>query len=311
MADFPPLAFTRFPLDRADRLRGNADALTALRTREDAVVLAFWRHKPFLMKHGGGLAPARLRGDMLDPSASAVEVFLGLEGEAGVFAAELDPAREPGESFPLHGLGEFEDLRLSAGGLDADDAALLATARGLFAWHARHGFCSNCGAATALAQAGWRRTCPACEVEHFPRVDPVVIMLIVHEHPEHGERVLLGRGEGWPERGYSCLAGFVEPGETLGDAARREAREEAGVILGEVSYLLSQPWPFPSSLMFGVEARAGGDAIELDPNELADARWVTKAEMADVMAERHPDIRKPYAAAIATRLMSIWLARGD
>ena len=151
--------------------------------------------------------------------------------------------------------------------------------------------------------AGWQRNCPDCGGKHFPRTDPVVIMLITH-----GNSALIGRSPGWPEGMYSCLAGFVEPGETLENAVRREVMEEAGVPVGAVSYLSSQPWPFPASLMFGCKGEALSTDIQLDPVELEDARWITREEMVQAFNGQHPEVRAPRKGAIAEFLLSGWLA---
>jgi len=151
--------------------------------------------------------------------------------------------------------------------------------------------------------AGWQRTCPACGAHHFPRTDPVVIMLVTR-----GNSVLIGRSPGWPAGMYSLLAGFVEPGETLEAAVRREVFEEAGVRVGAVRYLASQPWPFPASLMFGCHGEALDGAITIDPAEIEDALWLTREEMVTVMAGAHPEIRAPRKGAIAHFLVAAWLA---
>ena len=183
------------------------------------------------------------------------------------------------------------------------DAELAATARALFEWHRTHGFCAACGEKSEISHAGWQRTCPSCQAQHFPRTDPVVIMLITS-----GNQLLIGRGATWPEGMYSLLAGFIEPGETIEAAVRREVLEESGVRVGPVNYLASQPWPFPASLMIGCHGTAISTAITLDPNELQDARWVSREEMAQALAGLHPLIRPSRKGAIAQFLISHWLA---
>ena len=154
-----------------------------------------------------------------------------------------------------------------------------------------------------MVQGGWQRTCPACRAQHFPRTDPVVIMLVTH-----GNSVLLGRSPGWPEGMFSLLAGFVEPGETIEAAVRREVQEETGVGCGAVSYLASQPWPFPASLMIGARTEATGTAITIDPDELEQALWVTREELVTVFAGLHPTIRPGRQGAIANFILRAWLA---
>ncbi|MCL4122592.1 UNVERIFIED_CONTAM: hypothetical protein GTU68_040132 [Idotea baltica] len=167
--------------------------------------------------------------------------------------------------------------------LERRDAELAATAKAIIGWHDSHRFCAKCGAPSEVTDAGWQRVCPTCKAHHFPRTDPVVIMLITH-----GNSVLMGRSPGWPEGMYSLLAGFVEPGETLEAAVRREVFEEAGIEVGEVSYLASQPWPFPASLMFGCAGVALGRDIRYDPVEIEDAIWVTRDDMMTAFAGEHP-----------------------
>ncbi|MFL1877164.1 NAD(+) diphosphatase, partial [Hansschlegelia beijingensis] len=179
------------------------------------------------------------------------------------------------------------------------DLALAGCGRSLLSWHARNGFCANCGSVTGLAAGGWRRDCPACGAHHFPRVDPVVIMLVTRR-----DRCLLGRQPRFPAGMWSCLAGFVEPGETLEEAVRRETFEEAGVAIGRVSYELSQPWPFPSQLMVGMRAEALGDELRPDYAELDDARWFDREEAAAMLERRHPQgWFAPPPAAIAHHLL--------
>jgi len=301
MSDAP--AFTAFPLDRADALRRDEAGLAVLSARRDARVATFWGLKPLVRERDGALAPVYRAGEAFVAGAS-LTVFLGLDAERRpVFAAALE-----GEAEPAHAEvgARFAELREAASNMDPTEASILGAARSVLAWHASHGFCANCGGTTAPAFGGWKRVCAACATEHFPRVDPVVIMLIVRNG-----RVLLGRAPAWPARAYSCLAGFVEPGETIAEAARREAREETGVILGEVGFLMSQPWPFPSSLMLGLRAEALSDAITLDAQELVDARWFTRDDVEAMMAGTHPIARTPPPIAVAHHLLSWWLENSD
>lgn len=222
----------------------------------------------------------------------------------------------PGEGEPvllglLHGeavfaarTGEREglvDLRsLAVQGLVAPaELAMLAQARSMLLWHERHGFCANCGARTRCCDAGYRRHCDACASDHFPRTDPVVIMVV-----RCGARCLLGRQSFWPTGNYSALAGFMEPGETIEEAARREIEEESGIRVGAIRYVASQPWPFPSSLMIGLIGEAESDKIVLDDKELEDARWFEREEVTSMIEGRHPDaLRIPPPMAIAHHLI--------
>ncbi|MGU3360676.1 NAD(+) diphosphatase [Methylobacterium sp. M6A4_1b] len=248
-----------------------------------------------------------LAGDtaLLTPEAAApmgprsLTLFLGrLEG-APVFAAAL-PA-EMAEGIEADPDFRTNDLRSLAGEgrIAPHELGLLATAKSLLGWHARHGFCANCGSPTTLAAGGYRRECTACGTHHFPRTDPVVIMLITR-----GDSCLLGRSPRFHEGMYSCLAGFLEPGETVEDAVRRETFEEVGLTVGAVRYHASQPWPFPSSLMIGCVAESLDAAITLDPEELADARWFSRDSVAAMLEGRHPDgLTTPPPLAIANLLM--------
>ncbi len=297
--------------DRLAELRGDPAVVDAL----DAAVLPLWRGRPLL---AGPDALGWLGADSpLMVHARPERLFLGRHGGRARLAVDVSSWEPPGldraamASFfdaqeyrhpALPGDHRFADLRGAMMRLDPADAALAATARGLFNWHRTHRFCSACGHASDWAQAGWERHCPACGAKHFPRTDPVVIMLV-----ERGNRVLLGRSPAWPEGMYSALAGFVEPGESLEAAVRREVREETGIAVGAVRYVASQPWPWPNSLMLGFVARAESEAIALD-DELEDARWITREELVSVMAGGHPTLRRPRRGAIAQFLLSEWLA---
>jgi NAD+ diphosphatase len=221
-------------------------------------------------------------------------LLLGIQDGRALFAADGT------------GRDDLVSVRDIAPVLAQDEGGLIAYAAALLNWHRRHGFCSVCGAASEVREAGLLRVCPACGAEHHPRTDPVVIMLVVDEERD---RVLLGRQPSWPPGRYSALAGFVEPGESLEDAVASEVREESGVEVTGARYVSSQPWPFPSSLMLGFEAvYVGGEAVAAD-GELDDARWFSRAELADAAAERG-SLRLPPPLAIARRLIDGWLAAG-
>ena len=197
------------------------------------------------------------------------------------------------------------DLRSIAvrGLVDADHLPPLAEGKAVLNWHVRHRFCANCGAPTKVAEAGWRRDCPACRSQHFPRTDPVVIML-----PVAGERCVLGRSHRFQPGMWSCLAGFVEPGEAIEDAVRRETREEVGIACGLVRYFASQPWPFPTSLMIGCHAEAQSRDIVMDRAELDDARWFEREEVAAMLASNHPSgLTTPPTVAIAYHIIRAWV----
>ncbi len=301
-------------LDRAAHLRGDTEAQAS---HPAARWVPFWRGKPLMApdaESGGFTLGAVVRGHPALVEAGQT-LFLGLEGEAPRFAADLsdwtpeeipetvgrfsDPSEQRHPALPG---AAFRDLRGAMTRLSARDAELAATARGLLEWHRSHGFCANCGAPSEPAEAGWQRHCPACGRRHFPRTDPVVIMLVTA-----GNSVLVGRAPGWPERMYSLLAGFVEPGETIEAAVRRETLEETGVHVGRVRYLTSQPWPFPASLMIGCRGQAASTGIATDPVEIADARWMTREEMMAAFAGAH-EVTPARPGAIARFLLREWLA---
>lgn len=284
--------FTGGRLERADHLRNDAEAMARLRSDWRARLLKLADFEPELTADG-----TLGWGSLADAPDDAELVLLGLdEGGRPHFAAYVPGMRAP----PGRPLRLFAMLDRFAPG----EAATFAAARSVLDWHSRHGFCANCGAPTAMIRAGWARKCGGCGAEHFPRVDPVVIMLVEHEG-----RALLGRGKGWPEGRYSALAGFVEPGESIEEAVAREVFEEAGVRVGRVRYVASQPWPFPSSLMMACVAVAEDDTLKIDPNELEDAIWVPRDDVRAVMAgEPGPFLPAP-PYAIAHTLLTEW-ARG-
>jgi NAD+ diphosphatase len=299
-------------LDRAAEMRGDSDALAA---RDTARACVFWRGKILLDANDRVMRLPMTHAILQDRSDDLI--FLGRENEQLLFAADI--SRWLPEGFdpdaPISFLddtrhvhracidGGFADIRMSMTLLSARDAEVAAMGKAVMEWHRSHGFCAKCGQKSEIKMGGWQRDCPACGTHHFPRTDPVVIMLITH-----GNAVLMGRSPGWPEGMYSLLAGFIEPGETIEAAVRREVFEEAGVRVGEVSYLASQPWPFPASLMFGCAGEAVSHEIKIDPVEIEDALWVTREEMADVFAGQHPKIKPARKGAIAHFLLENWLA---
>jgi NAD+ diphosphatase len=306
-------------LDRAAHYRRDADWLDKAFTSDRVRVLIMRDGLP-LVEGGGpprGPSPPGSRFAGHRPllwlgsqaallAQSYTRIFLGLSPKGSpIFALELGSGFSLSSS-PIAGLGVFEDFRSAAAGLDAFDAGCAATARALFEWHRRHGYCSACGAPSRLQEAGWKRRCEECRAEHFPRVDPVAIMLAVRNGS-----CLLGRQASWPRGFWSCLAGFVEPGESIEDAACRELLEEAGVRSSpaNATYLFCQPWPFPASLMLGLILEADSDEIRVDPSELEAARWVSREETALIMSGGHPDIFAPPPLAVAHHVIQAWLHR--
>jgi len=305
-------------LERAAHLRGDEAAQARMLGDPAARVLPVWRGKPLFADEAHEALHWVAPGAPILAGAAAAPFFIGIEEDgAPVFAQDVAPW-EPEEGVPggapfldqSHqphpdappGAG-FADLRVALTRLSPRALEIVASARALLNWHASHGFCARCGAQSVVAMAGWQRNCPGCRAVHFPRTDPVVIMLVTH-----GNSVLIGRSPGWPEGMFSLLAGFVEPGEPIEAAVRRETFEETGIRIGRVSYLSSQPWPFPNSLMIGCRAEALDTEITLDPKELDAATWLTREEMAEVMAGTHATIRRPRRGAIAQFLLHNWLA---
>jgi len=289
-----PLAFAGHALDRADPVRS------------DPARLAELAHAEARLLRLDGLIPRlgddqRLQWGRLGDANGAEIVFLGLNEGEPLFAAvptegDTDPAYTRRETFAALAL------------LPADELALYGGARSLLDWHARHRFCPQCGGATVLAKGGWQRDCTACGAQQFPRTDPVTIMLVEHER-----RVLLGRNARFPQGSYSALAGFVEPGETIEEAVAREVFEEAGVVVRDVSYIASQPWPFPSQLMIACHAYADDHALRIDPAEIEDARWFTRDEVIEAFEKgaESTSFRAPFAIAVAHHMLRWWLERDD
>lgn len=300
-------------LDRAALERAAAQDIWGTPAARTIVV---WRGKPLLTVAKDKLLMVPTDHPIL---ADAVpdHAFLGRSDGVPLFAADISVWEPDGEaaetlgafldpSEQVHpavaGIAVFAELRAVMTSLDARNAELAATARGLFEWHRSHRYCSNCGTLSAFVLGGWQRDCADCGRSHYPRTDPVVIMLITRN-----DKVLVGRSPGWPEGMYSLLAGFVEPGETMEAAVRREVMEEAGIAVGQVSYLASQPWPFPASLMFGCVGAALNEKITLDPLELEDAMWVSRSDMEIVFAGQHPVMKPARKGAIAHFLLDNWL----
>jgi len=291
--------------------------------KEGAQVIPVWRGKPLVAGDpatNGGLSLSGVTADhAMLAEAEEPCLFLGQLDGAAIFAQDISDWEPPepvdeaqlgafaDQTAQHHPLGPadtaFRELRNVMIRLSPRDAELAATARAMLNWHRSHRFCAKCGAASQVADAGWQRTCPACGAHHFPRTDPVVIMLITH-----GDNVLLGRSPGWPEGMYSCLAGFVEPGETIEAAVRREVFEESAIRVGEVRYVASQPWPYPASLMFGCHGHAESTEITIDPAEIEAARWVSRSDLLDAFAGTHPEILPARPGAIAHFLLYQWLA---
>ena len=281
--------FAGNPLDRVSERRDDRDWITSLLGDPQTRILALRDLKPFTRATAAPLLDWQPVGPWRGHIDSGAQlIFLGLGDGRAHFAVDATGAgiRPAVDTEPI-------DVRSLAPAIAAAEAAILAEARCLLDWHARHRFCAQCGAPTKVGSAGWVRRCPECKASHFPRTDPVVIMLAIR-----GDRALLGRNRRRAGARFSCLAGFVEPGETLEEAVRREVREESGIRCGRVRYLAAQPWPFPSSLMIGFLAEALTEEISVDPEELAEARWFHRDEIREMVARAAAGADDPTRASL-------------
>ncbi|MEO8811356.1 MAG: NAD(+) diphosphatase [Caulobacteraceae bacterium] len=303
----PLTAFTNTfagnPLDRASDRRSDPAWIEEKLALPGSLAAALWNGRP-LVEDGEGGAPriAYIAADMARTLSGGPErmLFLGLWKDEAVFAVDLEGGADPADG-PLEGLGRFEDLRAIALTLPPAEAAILATAKSMFEWRRKHRHCAACGEVSQVAEGGWKRVCPACRAQHFPRTDPVVIMLATR-----GEHCLLGRQAAWPKGMYSALAGFLEPGETIEEACARELFEESRLSTLSVRYHSTQPWPYPSSLMIGLIAEVDeGDAVA-DDIEIDEVRWFTRPETLALLAGNLSDAKAPGALAIAHQLIKAW-----
>jgi NAD+ diphosphatase len=299
--------FAGNPLDRASDRRTDTEWLAGQLASSDSLGLALWNGKPFIEKtKEGGVQIAYLPSKLAGELAGGPErlLFMGLWKETAVFAVDLEGAADPALG-PLQGMGEFADLRQVALRLPGADAAILATAKSMFEWRRRHQYCAACGQPSEPRDGGWKRQCPACEVEHFPRTDPVVIMLAVH-----GDNCMVGRQEIWPKGMFSALAGFLEPGESIEEACARELAEEAGLKTLSVRYHSTQPWPYPSSLMIGLIAEVEDMDARPDQTELSEVRWFSREEARALVRGEIPNTFCPQPMAIAHQLIKSWAFEG-
>jgi NAD+ diphosphatase len=281
--------FAGNPLDRVSQRRQDAGWVTSLLEDPATRVLPLHGLKP-PVRHSSAMA---LDWQSVTPWRRLIDsgntlILLGIRDGHAFFALDAGSTEVPSDNGSI-----VMDARAAAPIIDGGEAAILAEARSLIDWHARHRFCARCGTPSAVVSGGWVRHCPECKAHHFPRVDPVVIMLGVR-----GERCLLGRGHRRPGARFSCLAGFMEPGETLEEAVRREVLEESGIRIGRVRYLASQPWPFPSSLMMGFLGEALTEEITIDPEELAEVRWFDRDEVRAMVERSRSDDSVPGAATL-------------
>jgi len=298
-----PNVYSSSPLDRIATRREDSAWIEERLAQADTLFVPVWRNRNLVrgMEEGSpeavfisGEAAATLR------MQGGPWAFLGVQDEQAVFAVDVSAADDPLPLLPP-AMGQFVDLRSVGWGVPNPEAAVLAHARGLMHWRTRHRFCGVCGGVCDARSSGHMMVCTACEAQHFPRTDPAVIMLVTR-----GDRALLGHSQRFPRASmYSTLAGFVEPGETLEEAVRREVFEEAGIRVGAVHYHSSQPWPFPGNIMLGFYGEGLTDDITIDPEEMLDVRWFSREEISDPAAH---NFALPRMDSIARRLIEDWMA---
>jgi NAD+ diphosphatase len=296
-------AFVSNILDRAAHLRRHDDKLIAFEGHPATRAYVVHRDSLVVKRENGASRALLSIEEALTIGANPGTIFLGLRDGAAVFgmgisqaAAEKLISREDVAVTELRGMA-------MQGIVPSGELSAIAMAKSLVSWHQRHGYCPNCGTRTVMKEGGWKRECPSCKAEHFPRTDPVVIMMVTS-----GEKCLLGRQKQFPQGMYSCLAGFVEAAETIEDAVRREIFEESAIRCTDVGYYMTQPWPYPSSLMIGCTARALNEDIVVDHTELEDARWFSRDEARLMLRREHPDgLAGPHPFAIAHHLVGRWL----
>ncbi len=311
----PTITFANAPFERAAHRRTDKEWLAKALKSPDTRFLPFFKGK--ILCHDNGVSIediiigtpiskeprqiAWMNSDDISKFGECQFVFLGEENNNARFGALIPPTFDFDKSdFSDLVLG---DLRTISGGISPQDAQYASTCSAVFNWHWRHQFCANCGQKTQIAEAGWKRVCGGCEAEHFPRIDPVAIMLAVKD-----DKCLMGRQTPWAPGMYSCLAGFVEPGETIAQAAARELFEEAGVIAnGRVEHLFEQPWPFPSSLMVGLIMEVESQELNIDETEIESARWFTREEAQQMLDGSHPEFIAPSDIAIAHHILKAWV----
>ncbi len=302
-----PHIFAGNPLDRGDVQRRDEAYLDALFANPETRILPMWQLNVLVRDN-----PHRSIGWIAPEDATRMDIdvkpiFLGFMDEKAHFALDISEVHDPVHELNLPDTWRFQEARAAAMELPGPETGILAQARAQLDWHARHGFCSVCGHRTESGRGGHVRKCSECGSEHFPRTDPVVIMVTYD-----GDRCVLGQSRGRLSRTgmYSALAGFVDQGEAIEEAVRREVREEAGIEVGEVTYHSSQPWPFPSSLMIGCHAKALTTEISRDEEEMSDVRWFSRGEVLTALKDENPDLKVPGPIAIAHHIIKAW-AEGE
>ncbi len=304
--------FAGSPMNRMGNERRDEDWLRRQLDDPNTGFLPMWQLRALMMPGAEDLRISWCQKQDVQPfiMAGATTVFLGQINGMSHFAVDVSAGGDRKADAPLQDYGKWIDVRSAAASCSGPDAAILAQTRSMLDWHARHGFCAVCGQPSRMAEAGYSRKCTddECGAMHFPRTDPVTIMLVLDDD----DNCLLGRQKIFAPNSYSALAGFMEPGETIEETVRREVFEEVGIHVGEVRYIFSQPWPFPSSLMMGCFAQAESTEINVDPDELEEAKWFTRDQIRDMVAnwQDQSKVRMPAPLAIAHQLAAAWL-RGE
>jgi len=295
-----PNLFAAEPLDRASMKRSDPAWVSAQLANTESVMIPLWQGDPLIADGKAAWLSVAARNEFGDADI----VFLGLRGETAHFAIDASHTSQP-EQAPFADIGDYIPLREAAASLGPDDVSIIGQGRWLFDWHGRNKHCANCGSTTTISEGGAKRSCDNCETEHFPRTEPVAIVLATHD-----DACLLGRGPHFPPGFLSALAGFVEAAETPEECAARELYEEAGVTLTDVTYQFSQPWPFPASLMMGYLATAQDRTLTLDPTEIEEAKWIEKEEIKSLLnGAQREDLRLPPQFTIARQLIERWALR--
>lgn len=283
------------------RLNNEKDQSAFIKTRladADSLLIPLWRGDPLMADGSAAFLSASALAEF--PKKSLV-VFLGLKNGRAHFGVDASPSAQTPDAATFSEIGEYAPLRMAASTLTRDDLAIIGQARWLFEWHRKHTFCANCGHETSAQLGGAKRICPACEEVHFPRTNPVAIVLATHD-----DACLMGRGPQFPPGFLSALAGFVEAAETPEECAKRELFEEVGVTLTDVRYQFSQPWPFTNSLMMGFLADTTDREINLDKDEIEEARWIDKTDIIAVLNGKERDFGIPPKFTIARQLVERW-----
>lgn len=291
----PKMAFAGGKLDHAEDRRDITSLRGFLKDPNARAVLMI-DGKPAIREDGSlkTVHPSDVEGKTI---VAPGLLFLGIDRIGPIFAYQLDTPQG------LADAQAFQEMRFIASRIDPKSLAIAGRAKSLFDWHTSHRFCSTCGKESLPVNGGMNRKCQKCEAEHFPRVNPVAIMLVLN-----GDDCLLGRSAGWPPGAFSALAGFVSPGETLEEGCIREVKEEVGLDVGNVRYVFSQPWPFPSQLMMGLICETDGRDLNINKGEIEDAKWFSKDTVQAVFNKQSEAFLRPPNFTIANQLLRHWLA---